>query len=149
MDLGRPEIQRHRDLLARLDLSGKENLVICPETKTKPFLASELFREILNIVDGKTLVCYMSPVFGLVPAEISDIFPVSQVTHNLTSYLTRDPVLNARTWKAISALIKRGDPGEEWLEQELKNYATKKKKTAISISRNYKALKTKLIAKYR
>jgi 7-cyano-7-deazaguanine tRNA-ribosyltransferase len=148
LDLWRPEIQRCRELLAHLDLSGKENLVICPETKTKPFLSSELFREILNIVDEKTVVCYMSPVFGLVPAEVSDIFPVSQITHYFTSYLAKDPILHSRTWKTISALIKRSDSGEEWLEKELKNYSTKKKKTEISVSRNYKAFKTKL-ARYR
>jgi len=148
LDLWRPEIQRRRDLLARVDLSGKERLVICPETKTKPFLSSELFRELLNIVDAKTLVCYMSPVFGLVPAEVSDIFPVSQVTHHLTRYLPKDPVLCVRTWKSISALIKRGDPGQLWLEEELRNYSMKKKKTMVTISRNYKAFKTKL-ARYR
>ena len=102
-------------------------------------------REILKLVDPqKTLVCYCSPVFGLVPAEISDIFPVSQVTHQLESFPKKDPVLNSKTWKKISVLFRTGDVAIEWLENELKDYSARKKSTQISISRNYKTFKKRI-----
>jgi 7-cyano-7-deazaguanine tRNA-ribosyltransferase len=144
LDLLRPELTRHEFSLSNLDLSSKESLVICPETKTKPFLASELFRELAKIVDIETtLVCYSSPIFGLVPAEISDIFPVSQITHFLGHFPRKDRVLNAKTWKTINVLSKKDDPASEWLEKELTDYS-KKRKTKITLSRNYRSFKSKL-----
>ncbi len=144
-DLLRPEIVRHRERLSQIDLSTKECLVICPETKTKPFLSSEIFREILKLTDvEKTLVCYSSPVFGLVPAEVSDIFPVSQVTHYVTAYPKNDWILNLKSWNKIYALIRRNDPADLWLSEELENYSIKKRKTTVTISRDYKSFKRKL-----
>jgi 7-cyano-7-deazaguanine tRNA-ribosyltransferase len=144
-DLERPEIQYCLQRLKQIDLAGKEHLVICPETKTKPFLSSELFREILNIIDvEKTLVCYSSPVFGLVPAEVSDVFPVSQLTHHLASYPLVELILQRRSWKKIDALVRRGDPSGDWVERSLKDYSKRNRKNTTGISRNYKAFKAKL-----
>jgi hypothetical protein len=145
IDLLRPEVTRHRKRLSSLDLSGKEHLVITPETKTKPFLNSDLFKEILDLVDlENTLICYASPVFGLVPSEISDIFPISQVTHHLASFPAKDQILNARPWKRIDAMIRTNDPAAGWLNEEFTAYSKRKKKTVIEISKNYKSFKKKL-----
>jgi 7-cyano-7-deazaguanine tRNA-ribosyltransferase len=145
IDLLRPEVTRHRKRLSSLDLSGKEHLVITPETKTKPFLNSDLFKEILDLVDlENTLICYASPVFGLVPSEISDIFPISQVTHHLASFPAKDQILNARPWKRIDAMIRTNDPAAGWLNEEFTAYSKRKKQTVIEISKNYKSFKKKL-----
>lgn len=146
LDLLRPEIKRHFQRLSNIDLSSKDFLVITPETKTKPFLASELFRELLRILDiTKTLVCYPSPVFGLIPAEVSDIFPVSQITHYLwESFPGKDLVLNAKRWKKICVLLRETDPAGQWLKRELKCYSKKNRKARITISRNYKSFKKRL-----
>ncbi len=151
LDLSRPEVARHQERLSNLDLSRKEFLVICPETRTKPFLSSEILREVLKLVDvEKTLVCYSSRVFGLVPAEVSDVFPVSQITHHLESLSRSDPILNAKSWRRINVLFRRNDPAVEPLKKDLQNYSTgKNSKTAITVSKNYKSFKRQLEITYR
>lgn len=146
LDLLRPEVKRHFQRMSNLDFSSKDFLVITPETKTKPFVVSELFRELLKILDiTRTVVCYPSPVFGLVPAEVSDIFPVSQVTHYLrTSFPEKDFLLNARRWKKIGVLYKQSDPATRWLKKELNDYSKRNTKAQITISTNYKSFKKKL-----
>ena len=144
-DLLRPEIVRHREQLSSIDFSAKDSLVICPETKTKPFLSSEIFRQILKLTDPeKTLVCYSSPVFGLVPAEVSDIFPVSQVTHYIKEYPKGDQILNSKHWKKIDILFGRNDPAVTWLNEELEDYSKGKRKTKVTVSKDYKTFKKKL-----
>lgn len=144
LDLKRPEVQRHRGRVSNLDLKAKKVLVICPETKTKPFLSSELFREILKLVQIEiTLVCYCSPVFGLIPAEISDVFPISQVTHYVNSFPVDDPIINAKSWEKIYALYRGDDPAAKWVAQELAKFRRKNRKTNIVISRDYKTFKNR------
>ncbi len=151
LDLLRPEIVRHQNRVTSLNLFSKDYLVICPETKTKPFLASELFRELLKVVDiERTLVCYSSSVFGLIPAEISDVFPLSQITHYIEKFPIRDRILNSKAWKRINVLVKRSDPAADWLNEELRNYSLKRKNTIVTTSRNYKSFKKELSkSKYR
>ncbi len=48
-DSMRPEIKRHADKIRSLDFSKKNHLVVVPETKTKPFLTSDLFSELLKL----------------------------------------------------------------------------------------------------
>ncbi|MDA4131372.1 MAG: tRNA guanosine(15) transglycosylase TgtA, partial [Thaumarchaeota archaeon] len=52
LDLQRPEILRHfKRLETNLDFGKKTHLVIAPETKTKPYLTSDLCKEIQNLVN--------------------------------------------------------------------------------------------------
>jgi 7-cyano-7-deazaguanine tRNA-ribosyltransferase len=146
LDMHRPEISRYRKKIqSTLDLSKKTRLVITPETKTKPFLTSDLLKEILDLVKlDNTLVCFTSPIFGLVPAEISDIFPLSQLTHFVESYPAKDPLLNGKKWERIDAVLKKGAAYSAWLEREIGEYSKKNKKTKIQLSWNYKGFKRKL-----
>lgn len=146
LDLQRPEVVRQKRRISELDISRKQILVICPETKTKPFLSSELFSEMLKLIDVRTaLVCYNSSVFGLVPAEVSDIFPVSQVTHYLKSFQKDDQILNAKKWKKIFVLFKKDDPSADRLSEEIRNYSRKNRGTNITVCHDYKRFKKKLM----
>ena len=108
-DLIRPEIRRHFSKIKNLDLSKKSHLVVVPEPKTKPFLTSEIFSQILKLTDQKsTLVCCTSKILGLLPAEISDIFPASQITTALEHMPSSDYVLSKK-WKRVDLLAKPGD----------------------------------------
>ena len=145
LDLKRPEVASQQERISGIDVSQKQFLIICPDTKTKPFLSSELFSELLKLVDIRTsLICYCSPVFGLVPAEVSDIFPVSQVTHYLRTFRKNDQVLNSERWKKIFVLLRKDDPAVEWLGDEIRKYSRKNRGTKISISHDYKSFKRKL-----
>lgn len=143
-DLLRPEISRHVGKIRSLDLSKKYHLVIVPEPKTKPFLTSDLFTEILKLVDPvTTLVSCVTPNFGIVPAEISDVFPVSQITQILDEYGEKDYILNARKWKRIDAMLRPRDSLSKWLADQLRIYS-KKNKSKIVVSATYRSLKKKL-----
>jgi 7-cyano-7-deazaguanine tRNA-ribosyltransferase len=140
-DVLRPEIRRHFRKVQSLNLAKKSHLVLVPEPKTKPFLTSDLFSDLLKIVDpNTTLICCISPIFGIIPAEISDIFPVSQVTHTIDNYERAEFPLNAKKWTRIDALIKSPDPSSKWLAEQLGRYS-KKFKSKTVVSRDYKLLK--------
>ena len=86
-DVSRPEIERHLTKIKGMDFSKKDHLVVVPEPKAKPFLTSDIFAELLKLVDpDRTVISCVSPIFGIVPAEISDVFPVSQFTHIIDDY---------------------------------------------------------------
>jgi len=143
-DAMRPEIRRHSEKIRSLDFSKKSHLVVVPETKAKPFLTSDLFSELLRLVDpNTTVISCVSPIFGITPAEISDIFPVSQVTHIIDDFGEKDYTLYAKKWKRIDALLKPNDPSSKWLTEQLRLYS-KKSKSKIVVSRNYKSLKKKI-----
>ncbi len=89
------------------------------------------------------MISCLSPIFGITPAEISDIFPVSQVTHIIDDFGEIDYALNVKKWKRIDALLKPNDSSSKWLTEQLRLYA-KKSKSKIVVSRNYKSLKKKI-----
>ncbi|HZW57730.1 MAG TPA: tRNA guanosine(15) transglycosylase TgtA [Nitrososphaerales archaeon] len=155
-DLSRPELQRFREGIKRLDLTRKDVLIVVPETKKKPFLTSDIFRELSKIIPEpeEVLITCLTPNYGLVPSEISDIFPVSQTTTVVTAYPKNDAVLRSKNWKRIDALIPRrksggevDDAGEDWLRHEVKNSRFKGKR--LQISRSYRDFKRKISVRYR
>ena len=142
-DISRPEIERHFQKIRRVNLTEREHIVIVPETRTKPFLTSEIFGELMKLVDPrKAVICYVSPVFGVVPSEISDIFPLSQNTSIAYAPPEKDFILNQKKWKRVDVLSNLNDPQAAWLENQLKQRSTALK--TVVRSKTYKALKRKL-----
>ncbi len=142
IDLSRPELQPYRERVKSIDLSERNTLLILPETKAKPFLKSKIFEELRNILSDhmeSTLVTFLCPNFGLVPAELSDIYPLSQYTNTYCEFPSRDPILNSKTWINIVVLVLRGKSLEsEWLDSELSSYLNLPK-------RNLKLIGNKMI----
>lgn len=144
IDLQRPEITRFYRKLRNLDLKSRKHLVIVPEPKTKPFLVSDILGELLRITDPlKTLITFVSPIFGIVPAEISDIFPVSQITQILHEYPERDFVISCHNWERIDVMSRTGDPASQWLRKQLEYYSKNERRTAY-YSKTYRSLKKKV-----
>ncbi|MGI0078046.1 MAG: tRNA guanosine(15) transglycosylase TgtA [Nitrososphaerales archaeon] len=156
VDLRRPEMVRHRKRLKSLDLSSKETLIILPETKTKPCLRSKIYKELAKIVHPEDLVAFACPNFGLVPAEISDIYPISQTTSAYGEFPKCDAILHLKEWKSVKVLLRQNVEMEKWLEEELltyfgtpqkklpKFYRSKKMGTVLEISRSYKTFKRRI-----
>lgn len=143
LDLERPEIRRHFRKLQNLDLRKKNHLVVVTEPKTKPFLVSEIFTQILKLTDQKnTLVCCNSRIFGLLPAEISDVFPVSQITSNLQQIPSENQILRKK-WARIDLLAK---PGDELSKEMVTNLRERFRKTGtkLVICSTFKSFKKKL-----
>jgi len=88
-DQYRPEVQSYHKTVRKFK-SKKKTLIITKESNTKPaylsheyFSLKQKFKEMKNIQ-----VCQYSPHLGLIPLEISDVFPAS---HHETSRLKFNP----------------------------------------------------------
>ncbi|MDW8040120.1 MAG: tRNA guanosine(15) transglycosylase TgtA [Nitrososphaerota archaeon] len=86
--LSRPEIVRHRVRLSErfMPPEGAEILILMPQTRTKPFHRSELYKKLAKALRGvfreekmkKIHVCFYEAPFGVVPIELDEVYPLSQ-----------------------------------------------------------------------
>lgn len=80
IDQHRPEARRFRRSVASFQ-SRKKKLVICPEGQVHPFYSTRSYREMVKRFPDAQ-ICSYNPFLGVIPAEISDVYPAS---HNLTT----------------------------------------------------------------
>jgi 7-cyano-7-deazaguanine tRNA-ribosyltransferase len=80
IDQHRPEAKRFRRAASAFR-SRRKKLVLCPEGEIHPFYSTRSYREIVKKFPDAQ-VCSYSPFLGIIPAEISDVFPAS---HNLAA----------------------------------------------------------------
>lgn len=89
VDQVRPEAFRyHRRLVDDVLVpSRKKVLLLIPETDEKPFYSSPIYRELSKAL-GKAVqgvqVCFLTIPYGIVPVELSDVYPLSQYTSSIT-----------------------------------------------------------------
>jgi len=89
-DQYRPEAKRFRKLVKKYIINNKTKLVILyPEAKIHPFYTSKNFVKIKESLFDAEIFSY-NPYLGIIPAEISDIFPASQ---NIISVENDSPTL--------------------------------------------------------
>ena len=99
-DQFRPEVQAYHGIVRRFK-SKKKKLVITSESSTKPGYLSQQYIELekkFKDIDS-VQVCQYNPQLGLIPIEISDIFPAA---HHETSRINFDPKefpTFEQTWK--------------------------------------------------
>ena len=135
--LTRPEIVRHRKRILANYSPPKEAkiLVLLPQTTTKPFHKSEEQRRLWKTIEqeiaikvSRIHICTYAAPFGLVPAEIDEVYPLSQyeatvpfdaetidyVTEQIENYILKtnyDRVIlleNSEVWKRkIAAACKK------------------------------------------
>jgi 7-cyano-7-deazaguanine tRNA-ribosyltransferase len=80
IDQHRPEAKRFRKTVATFQSSKKKKkLIICPEDEIHPLYSTTTYKNIVKKFPDAQ-ICSYSPCLGIIPAEISDIFPAS---HNL------------------------------------------------------------------
>ncbi|MFB5609355.1 MAG: tRNA guanosine(15) transglycosylase TgtA [Nitrosarchaeum sp.] len=89
VDQYRPEIQSYHEIVRKFK-SKKKTLIITKESNTKPaYLSHEYSSLKRKFKDDKSIqVCQYSPHLGLIPIEISDIFPAA---HHETARLSFEP----------------------------------------------------------
>ena len=78
IDQYRPEAKRFRKAVATFKTS-KKKLVLCTEDEVHPFYSTKKYKDAIRTFPDSQ-ICSYSPFLGIIPAEISDIFPAS---HNL------------------------------------------------------------------
>jgi 7-cyano-7-deazaguanine tRNA-ribosyltransferase len=85
--LSRPEVVRHRKRLLKnyKPPKGAKILVLLPQMETKPFHRSKEYKRLLDktehLLGGKMEkihFCVYAAPFGVVPAEIDEVYPLSQ-----------------------------------------------------------------------
>ena len=85
VDQYRPEARRFRKIVSEFRSSkNKKKLILYPESHIHPFYSTKDFLQIVKKFPN-TQICTYNPFLGIIPAEISDIFPAS---HNLISKST-------------------------------------------------------------
>ncbi len=96
-DLSRPEVTRHRRLLTERYAPPEEadSLMLFPQTRTKPFHKSKVFREKQKNLDEHSEVknahvCFYAAPFGIVPIELDEVYPLSQ--HETALPLDRETI---------------------------------------------------------
>ncbi|HVX01626.1 MAG TPA: tRNA guanosine(15) transglycosylase TgtA [Nitrososphaera sp.] len=87
IDQHRPEAKRFRLAVSQFSTTTrkKKKLVIFPEGEVHPFYATRGFKALAKKFPDAQLATY-NPYLGIIPAEISDVFPAS---HNLTARTER------------------------------------------------------------
>ena len=79
VDQHRPEARRFRQAVSQFT-TAKKKLVVFPEGEVHPFYATRGFKALAKKFPDAQIATY-NPYLGIIPAEISDVFPAS---HNLT-----------------------------------------------------------------
>ena len=135
VSLSRPEVQRHREKVFRL-LGNLQNriLLLLPEPEAKPYTQAEGYRKVSEILcelemEGDVYVCFYNPVFGVTPASLADVYPLSQfevakpygktLLENMVEYLS-----NLLKESSFRAVIVHPDPSLLSPEQAGKLKAT-------------------------
>tara|TARA_B100000315_G_scaffold19309_1_gene17010 strand:+ start:4153 stop:5739 length:1587 start_codon:yes stop_codon:yes gene_type:complete len=81
IDYVRPEVKHHRWRFEHNIELTKPILLLLPEVEVRPFFRSPLYTSISKVLmkrRNKVQVCFIVPTFGVIPLEISDIYPLSQ-----------------------------------------------------------------------
>ncbi len=88
-DQFRPEVQAYHSMVRRF-ISTKKRLLITKESSTKPGYLSQQYAELKKRFKDfdSVQVCQYNPQLGLIPIEISDIYPAA---HHETSRIDFDP----------------------------------------------------------
>jgi len=112
-DQYRPEVAAYHRTARRFRAKGKSIVVVTPETKSKPAYLSREYREAYrhdydgdgddNVDNSSIQFCQYNPVLGIIPIEISDLYPAA---HHVTAVRPYNPELHvefAETWDRFFA----------------------------------------------
>ena len=94
IDQYRPEAKQFRKMVYRFKkLENKKNIILFPETKIHPFYTTKEYIKLRNKFP-EAEICTYNPYLGIIPSEISDLFPAAQnlsfldVNDNIDDYPT-------------------------------------------------------------
>ena len=99
-DQFRPEVARFHNMVCKFK-SGKKNLVIFPDGGMRPFYLSsdynKLKKKFANI-SNDTQFCQYNPYLGIIPLELSDIYPAAHYVMSNFQYDKEDFTEFVTTW---------------------------------------------------
>lgn len=97
LSLIRPEVHRHRKLLAERynPPEHAETLILIPQTNTKPFHKSQEYKKTAKTLKKELAnahVCFYAAPFGIIPLELDEVYPLSQ--HETAMPLDKETISN-------------------------------------------------------
>jgi len=102
-DLMRPEaLRHHKRLIEDISIaSEKKTLLILPESDVKPFYKSPFYIKLVDALGDalkETQICFLALPFGLIPVELSDVYPLSQYVSSieLDRYVIKETLKHLR-----------------------------------------------------
>lgn len=104
VDQHRPEARRFRQAVSRFT-TAKKKLVMFPEGEVHPFYATRSFKALAKKFPDAQIATY-NPYLGIIPAEISDVFPAS---HNLTPRAERRTIDYQSFVESLAAFASKFD----------------------------------------
>ncbi len=120
-DLMRPEVLRYLERFLKDVSIKKKVLLLLPESEVKPFYKSPSYIKLIKGLGGelkKVQVAFLSIPFGIVPVEISDVYPLSQYL----SSLELDYKVMKEVVKHVKEFVKRNSFNKIILLNHLKAY---------------------------
>ncbi|MEM4311286.1 MAG: tRNA guanosine(15) transglycosylase TgtA [Nitrososphaerales archaeon] len=105
-DLRRPEIIRFEKRIGDLRLPDKEIGIIIESPKDSPLLLSKVFKNIMKELKNKIQFFSLLNPWGIIPVEISDLYPLSQYLCSLkldVNFVVREfsKILSKRKYKRL------------------------------------------------
>ncbi|MDQ4101997.1 MAG: tRNA guanosine(15) transglycosylase TgtA [Thermoproteota archaeon] len=100
IDQHRPEAKRFRKMVASFKPS-KRKLILCPDDEIHPFYSTRIYKDIMKKFSDAQ-VCSYSPFLGIIPVEISDVFPASHNVATRSSYRLEDYPTFVESLKSFS-----------------------------------------------
>lgn len=105
MDQYRPELTRFRRMVSQNVSMGKDTLLLLQEPDDHPFFVSGQYTQIRKALSDKSVqMAYYSPFLGIVPEEVSDIFPAA---HHVSTRSRFDPREFPTFGDALRSYIKK------------------------------------------
>jgi len=101
-DQFRPEVLSYHYMVRKFR-SKKKTLVISKETSIKPAYLTNEYSRLREKFKDSTLIqfCHYNPFLGLIPLEISDIFPAAHYVMSKSSYNPNEFPVFEKTWSTF------------------------------------------------
>lgn len=143
-DQYRPEVQSFHKMVRRFK-SKKKRLVVTGESSTKPGYLSRQYAELKKRLGGDFelfQICQYNPVLGLIPIEISDVFPAAHHETSRLDFRPEDFPVFEKTWNSFFANNKfseiRYDKEDKFLRYFVKRQLPKQIKKNLLHNQNKK-----------
>jgi len=102
-DQFRPEVISYHNI-ARKFKTKKKTLAIASEPTIKPAYLSHEYTRLKKKFDHDSVqFCYYNPFLGIIPFEISDIYPASHYVFTRTEFRAEDFPVFEKTWSSFFA----------------------------------------------
>lgn len=102
-DQYRPEVQSFHNTVRKFK-SKKKKLIITKESSSKPGYLSQEYSKLKKVKDFESFqVCQYNPLLGLIPIEISDIFPAAHHETSRIDFKPNEFPVFEKTWNEFFA----------------------------------------------